>query len=72
MIRKSPADEISCVGISFTPAGRTEDRYGGTFSERRLENAERCVCGSLDAGSGSTGKIEEQKGSLCLNGFPLK
>ena len=35
------------------------DRYGGTFSERRLENAERCVCGSLDAGSGSTEEIEK-------------
>ena len=31
----------------------------GTFSERRLENAERCMCGSLDAGSGSTGEIEK-------------
>ena len=52
--------KIFCTAVlALLPAGRTEDRYGGTFSERRLENAERCVCGSLDAGSGSTEEIEK-------------
>ena len=30
-------------------AGRTEDRDSGTLTKRRLENAKRCVCPSVDA-----------------------
>ena len=36
---------------TFLPAGRTEDRYSGSFSEGGLENAERCVRSSVDEGT---------------------